>query len=307
MSQSQPLENKKLLVTGPTGQVADPVARALAGNNEVWSTARFTDAAKKASLEADGVKCISLDLDSGDFSTLPNDFDYVLNFAVVKTQDFDHDLRCNGESTGLLMSHCRNAKAFLHCSTTGVYQPKGHDALSETDELGDNHRVMMPTYSIAKISAEVVARFAAREFELPTIITRLNVPYGNNGGWPFMHLMMMKSGVPIPVHSDSPSVYTPIHEDDIIAMLPGLLDAASIPANIVNLCGSEDVTIEDWCQYMGELTNLVPEFTLTQDTLESVRTDSTKLHTLVNEAQVDWREGLHRMIEALSPELLTNR
>ena len=44
---------------------------------------------------------------------------------------------------------------------------------------------MAPTYSISKIGAEVVARFAAKEFGLPTIITRLNTPYGSNGGWPY--------------------------------------------------------------------------------------------------------------------------
>ncbi|MFQ5474164.1 MAG: NAD-dependent epimerase/dehydratase family protein, partial [Dehalococcoidia bacterium] len=214
------MKGAKILVTGPTGQVADPVARAFARDNEVWGIARFGDAEKRASLEADGVRCVPVDLATGDFSDLPEDFDFVLNLAVVKTSDFAHDLRCNGESTGLLMNHCRGAKAFLHCSTTGVYQPKGHDLITEDDELGDNHRVMMPTYSIAKISAEVVARFAARQFGVPTIITRLNVPYGSNGGWPYYHLVMMKNGVPIPVHEDAPSIYTPIHEDDIIRMIP---------------------------------------------------------------------------------------
>ena len=56
------------------------------------------------------------------------------------------------------MQHCRTRPAFLHCSSTAVYQPAGPHPLAETDPLGDNHRVMMPTYSIAKIAAEVVAR-----------------------------------------------------------------------------------------------------------------------------------------------------
>src|SRR5690606_23822191 len=99
----------------------------------------------------------------------------------------------NGEGVGLLMSHCRAAKGFLHCSTTGVYQPNGHTPFTEESPLGDNHRVMMPTYSISKIAGEVVARFACREFGVPTIITRLNTPYGDNGGWPYYHLLMIKN------------------------------------------------------------------------------------------------------------------
>jgi len=304
MSNDSRLQGSKILVTGPTGQVADPVARALAADNEVWGTARFGDAAKRTSLEADGVRCVALDLGDGDFSALPEDFDYVLNFAVVKTDDFDHDLRCNGESTGLLMSHCRGAKAFLHCSTTGVYEPKGHDALTEEDPLGDNHRVIMPTYSLAKISAEVVVRFAARHFELPTVIARLNVPYGNNGGWPYMHLQMMKAGAPVAVHADAPSLYTPIHERDIIAMIPDLLEAASIPADVVNWCGQQDVSIEEWCRYMGELTGTPPSFESSEHTLESVRTDGKKLRGIARLPEVDWRDGLREMIENRHPEWL---
>ena len=298
------MQGAKILVTGPTGQVADPISRAFAKDNEVWGIARFGDAEKRKSLESDGVRCVALDLEAGDFSSLPDDFDYVLNLAVVKTPNFAHDLRCNGESTGLLMSHCRKAKAFLHCSTTGVYQPKGHDIITEEDELGDNHRVMLATYSIAKISAEVVVRFAARQFDLPTIITRLNVPYGGNGGWPYYHLIMMKKGIPIPVHKDAPSLYTPIHEDDIIRMIPGLLEAAAVPAPTINWCGQEHVSIEEWAAYMGELTGLEPKFEPTEQTIESVRTDNSKLRALVGEAKVDWKDGFRRMIETRHPDWL---
>ena len=75
-------------------------------------------------------------------------------------------------------------------------------------------RAHCPVYSISKIAAETVARFAARQWNIPTTIARLNVPYGNNGGWPWFHLMMMKAGAPIPVHSDRPAVYNllDVHE-----------------------------------------------------------------------------------------------
>lgn len=203
------MEGKKILVTGPTGQVAFPLACTLAKSNEVWGAARFSDAKKKAALEAAGVTCVATDLGSGEFDGLPTDFDYVLHLAVARgaTPDFDGDLRANAEAAGLLMAHCRRAKAFLHCSTTGVYQPKDHEPIVESDPLGDNHRVMMPTYSIAKIAAEAVVRYAARQLGLPTVIARLNTPYGNNGGWMYYHLLMMKNGVDITVHSDAPSVY----------------------------------------------------------------------------------------------------
>ena len=61
-------------------------------------------------------------------------------------------------------------------------------------------------------------------------IARLSVPYGDNGGWPWYHLLMMKAGVEIPIHPDPPGTFNPIHEDDIVAMVPRLLEAASVPA-----------------------------------------------------------------------------
>jgi len=303
------MRDQKILITGPTGQVALPVALALARENEVWGAARFSDAAARKRLEDAGVHCVAMDLGDGDFTGLPADFDYVLNLAVAKSPDgnFDADLRANGEATGLLMSHCRRARAFLHCSTTGVYQPAGHHVFRETDPLGDNHRVMMPTYSIAKISTEVVARTACRELRLPTTIARLCVPYGDNGGWPFYHLMMMKGGVAIPVHPDRPSRYTLIHEDDIIAMIPGLLRAASVPATIVNWAGQQHVSIEEWCAYLGELTGLEPRFEVTDKALDSVQVDTTRLQELVGPAKVSWEEGLRRMVAARAPELLRKR
>ena len=303
------MKNQKILVTGPTGQVALPVSLALAHENEVWGAARFTDAAARKRLEAGGVRCVAVDLGSGEFRDLPGDFDYVLNLAVAKSPDgdFEKDLRGNGEAAGLLMSHCRRAKAFLHCSTTGVYQPAGHHVFRETDPLGDNHRSMMPTYSIAKIATEVVVRTMCRELRLPTTIARLCVPYGDNGGWPWYHLLMMRGGAAIPVHATRPSRYTPIHEDDIIASIPGLLRAASVPATIVNWAGQEHVSIEEWCEYLGELTGLEPRCEVSPQALDSVQVDTTRLVELVGPAKVSWKEGLRRMVEARAPELLRKR
>jgi len=298
------MRDQKILVTGPTGQVAGPVAISLVGENDVWATARFSDEDKKADLEGRGITCVRTDLVLGDFSALPRDFDYVLNFGVAKTPDFDSDLRSNGEGLGLLMSHCREAKGFLHCSTSGVYEADGHTVFSEESPLGDNHRVMMPTYSLSKISAEVVARFSAREFGLPTIITRLNTPYGSNGGWPYFHLMMIKGGTPIPVHKNAPSQYTLLHQDDINRTVTGLVEAATVPARIVNWSGQEHVSIEQWCGYLGELIGVEPKFDYTENTIESVMTDNAKMQELVGPAQVDWKEGLRRMVEDRHPDWL---
>ncbi len=303
---TEAIRDQKILVTGPTSQVALPVVRALAPDNEVWGLARFRKPSDRAPVEALGARTVAVDLADGSFEELPDDFDLVLHFAVVKSGDFDYDLRANAEGVGRLMSHLgrgRPPRAFLHCSSAGVYEYAGHERLRETSPLGDNHRVMLPTYSICKIAAETVARFAAREWQIPTVITRLSVPYGDNGGWPWFHLMMMKNGAEIVVHPDAPNLFNPIHEDDYIAQLPRLLELASVPAHVVNWGGPQS-SIEEWCAILEELTGLEPKLRASAQALGSVTLDLTHLHEAVGPAKVGVREGLRRMVAARNPELL---
>jgi nucleoside-diphosphate-sugar epimerase len=299
------LRGARILVTGPAGQVAFPVARALARTNDVVGVARFSRAGDRERLEAAGVRCIAADLGADAFDGVPGDVDVVLHFAVAKSRDgdFDRDLTVNAEGTGRLMSHCRRARAVLVCSSTGVYQDAGHVPLTETHPLGDNHRTIMPTYSICKIATEATARFCAREWGIPTTIARLNVPYGDNGGWPAVHLDMILAGRPIPVHPQAPNVYNPIHEDDILATLPALLDAAGVPATIVNWAGHDQVSIEDWSAHLGALVGRPPTFLSTDRTIASVVTDTTKMERIAGRTRVHWRDGMRRMVAARHPEM----
>ncbi|MCF6387924.1 NAD-dependent epimerase/dehydratase family protein [Mycobacterium sp. MBM] len=298
------MRDTKVLITGPTGQVAAPLARALAAENEVWGIARFTDTAAREDLERAGIRCVTVNLAAGDFGAIPSDFDYVLNLAVAKSGRWDKDLGANAESVGLLMAHCREAKAFLHCSSAAVYDPPDDAPRTETAALGDNHKSLFPTYSISKIAGEVVARTMARALGVPTVIARLNVPYGDNGGWPFYQMEMMRAGIPIPVPPGGPARYNPIHEDDIIAMLPRMLAAASVPATTVNWCGDQTVSLQEWCGYIGELVGCEPVFEESEQALRSGPTDTARMHELVGGTSVHWRDGIRRMVTKFHPELV---
>jgi nucleoside-diphosphate-sugar epimerase len=298
------MRGAKILITGPTGQVASPIAQSLAVDNEVWGIARFTNAAAREACEKSGVRCETVNLAAGDFASLPSDFDYVLNLAVAKSGNWEKDLAANAESIGLLMAHCRNAKAFLHCSSGAVYDPPDDEPRTERAALGDNHKPLFPTYSISKIAGEVVARTMARALGLPTIIGRLNVPYGDNGGWPFYHMEMMLAGIPIPVPAGGPARYNPIHEDDIIATIPKLLAAASVPATTLNWCGEQTVSLQDWCNYLGSLVGKEPVFQESDQALRGNPTDSSRMRELVGSTTVDWRDGMRRMAAKFHPELV---
>jgi nucleoside-diphosphate-sugar epimerase len=298
------MDGKRILVTGPTGQVATPLVRSLAASNEVIGIARFRDPAARAALEAQGVRCIEVNLASGEFGAVPDDVDIVLNLAVVKSGRWEVDLKGNAEAAGLLMAHCRGAEAFVHVSSTGVYQHAGAQLLAEDAPLGDNHRGMMPTYSIAKIAAEAVVRTEARQLGLPTTIARINVPYGDGGGWPAFHLEMLLAGMAVEVHPDRPNLFNPIHDDDLFAFVPGLVAAASVPATIVNLGGDQQVALEDWVRELGQLTGRTPRFVENPSAIGGITTDNTRRLELLGPTRVDWHDGFRRMVANLHPEAL---
>jgi nucleoside-diphosphate-sugar epimerase len=246
------------------------------------------------------------DLSDPDLSVLPAGVDYVINLAVTHSNTFDKALRANAESLGLVMAHFRDAKAFLHCSSTGVYAPNGQHPMRESDPLGDNHRAMLPTYSISKIAAESVARLSARLHGLPTIIARLNVPYGDCQAWPSMHLECILAGLPISVLAGEETVYSPIHSDDIIRHIPKLLAAAAVPAPTVNWAGPDVVSVQEWCRYIGTLVGRDPVFEVTEQALPSVAVDVSFMNELIGPAEVRWQDGMSRMVAAAHPELPLN-
>jgi nucleoside-diphosphate-sugar epimerase len=296
------LRGARILITGPGSQVARAVVRALAPANRVYGLSRLRETEERRALEAAGVEPIAADL-AGELPALPP-VDFVLHFAVVKSGSFERDLRANAEGSGQLVARCRGAAGFLHASSAAVYQYAGRARLAEDAPLGDNHRVLMPTYSLAKIAAESTVRFAAREFGVPVTIARLSVPYGDAGGWPWYHLLMMKAGAPIPVHREQPSTYNPLHEDDYVAHLPRLLELADVPATTLNWGGSEPASIEAWTAWLAELTGLEARLEPTERALGSLELDLTRMHAALGRTRVPWRDGLRRMLAARSPELL---
>ena len=299
------LRGSKILITGPTGQVALPVVEHFAKIADVYALARFKKPEDRARVEALGATPLVADLaDAGSLAAIPDDFDYVLNFAVVKSGDFEYDLAANGEGVGNLMTRCKNAKAILHFSSTAVYEYGGQTPRRENDPLGDNHRLMFPTYSISKIAAETVCRFVAHQHNIPTTIARLSVPYGDNGGWMYFHMLMMQQGMPIDIHPEGPNYYNLLHVDDYIEKIPYLLAAATPAVTTTNFGGSQATSIEQWCAYITELTGFEAIFNKTPQAFGSLAIDTDRMHELIGATRVDWREGIRRQLQTLAPEVL---
>jgi nucleoside-diphosphate-sugar epimerase len=297
------LSGEKILITGPAGQIAFPLARYLAVDNEVWGIARFSEAGSRERVEGIGVRTTVCDVARGDFTGVPDDFTYVVHLAAFQGPglDFDHAITVNAEGTGLLLAHCRTARAALVMSTHSVYRPDDDPlhVYRESDPLGEVNSSLSPPYSMSKIAQEAVARTCARQFDLPVVIARMNASYGPNGGLPVYHLDTAVRGERVTTRWD-PCPYMPIHEDDINEQTAALLESASVPARIVNWGGDEAVSVQEWCAFFAELTghDVPVDVVATPGTLRGSIADPAARQAITGPCNVSWRAGLRAAAQA---------
>lgn len=303
------LNGEKILVTGVTGQIAFPVARMLAEENEVWGLARYSRPDDRVRVSGAGITPVACDLATGDFTDVPNDFTYVVHLAANQAPGWDYDaaLRSNAEGTGLLLQHCRTAKGALVMSTHSVYRPQDDPmyVFTEDSPLGECNSTHSPTYSVSKIGQEATARLAARAFGVPVTIARMNASYGPNGGLPVHHIDALAAGDPITTRWD-PCMYSPIYEDDINDQVSSLLQAATSPATIINWGGDEAVSVQEWSAYAASLMGVEADVVVKpiENTLRGSIADNTRRLDLTGPCTVDWREGIRRTIAARHPDRL---
>jgi hypothetical protein len=83
-----------------------------------------------------------------------------------------------------------------------------------------------------------------------------------------------------------------------------LLDAASVPATIVNWAGDEAVTVQEWCAFAGELTGRTPSVVVKEmpGTQRGSIADVTRRSAITGPCSVPWREGLRRAIATRHPD-----
>ncbi len=296
------LQGEKILITGATGKVSFPIARDLAPSNEVWGLARFSHPEDRDKLVAAGVRPIRFDMSKDDVASLPDDFTYVFHAAVdTGDQDWRACVETNAERSGDLLYHCRTARGFVYCSTGSIYRYQGGRPLTEADPPGVPLR---GNYSFSKVAGEAVCTWVSKHFEVPLTIIRICSTYGPEGGTPAERLELMLQGKPIVLHPDRPNNYNPIYEDDYVRLGIRALEIAQLPPLTVNWAGSETVSAEEYCRYMGELVGVEPRFDYSPAAHTPLCPDVTFMHQVLGHTEVHWRDGFRRMVDARHPELI---
>lgn len=287
-----------MLVTGATGRIGFPIARELAMDHTVYGLARCGSTGDEERLRRAGIEPIVGDIADIDLRSLPDDLTFVFHAAARIGKDAESDwkrtLETNATTTGRLIAACKGVEGFVFCSSGSTYAYQGRRPLREDDPPG----VHLGIYSLSKIAGEAVAGFAAVDHGVPLSIIRIFSAYGPLGGAPADRFDRILAGKEIVLHPDSPNNYNPIYESDYVHMGIKALLAATVPPLIVNWAGSETVSAEDYCAYLGELVGKEVRIRYDERAPWPIWPDVELMHRVLGRTEVPWRDGMRMMAEA---------
>lgn len=302
-----------VLVTGATGRIGFPVARALARTHEVYGLARCSRPGDEEMLRAAGIVPVVGDVAGFLPESVPGLSDRPLThvfhaaarIGAEARSDWMRTFEVNADATGRLMAACARQAGgamagFVLCSSGSTYEYQGRRRLREDDPPG----VHLGVYSLSKIAAEAVARTVAAEHGVPLTIIRIFSTYGPLGGAPADRLERILAGKEVVLHPDRPNNYNPIYEDDYVRLGIRALEAASLPSVTVNWAGSETVSAEEYCEFLASLGGRTVRFRYDPAAPWPLWPDVTKMHELLGRTEVPWQEGMRKMVEARHPEVL---
>jgi nucleoside-diphosphate-sugar epimerase len=309
------VQGQKVLFIGGQGPVSAPALRLLAPDNQVYAMARFSNPDTRRKLDSIGVTCIRHDL-FDPVGDLPSDFDYVYDTALPSVRSesgmtvsalgplgrWPDSFDAYADATGRLMAHFQGVKGFVFASTISLYDPPGGDTpVPETHSFGIH---TVASYAFTKAANEAVISYLSRSLDIPTTIMRVGSASGPDGGPMRERLDLLVQGRPIPVHPDKPTYVRPIFEPDCSRLGVAALEAGRVPPLVVNWCGEDVVSVEDYCAYMGQLIGKEPIFDYTTAAWCSLVPDTTFMHEVLGHGQVRWRDGCRMLVERCYPELL---
>ena len=104
-------------------------------------------------------------------------------------------------------------------------------------------------------------------------------------------------GDEVVLHPDAPNRYNPIYEDDYVRLAVRALEVASPDPVVVNFAGSETVSAEEYCAYLGELVGRPALIRYDPEAPWPIWPDVTRMHEVLGHTEVPWREGMRRVVE----------
>lgn len=170
-------KKKKILITGGSGFVGRNIIELIKNNDdfEIYnlSNQKITD--------VKNVTNIYCNAENYDFSTLKQNFDYIIHLLALSNDKFCENFKL-AEKINITFTKCvlkfaknqKSLKKFIHLSSIIIYDNKNIPPVKEEDKLFLNYT----TYSFTKGISEYYVNFYKEKFNLPVIVFRLSNIYG---------------------------------------------------------------------------------------------------------------------------------
>lgn len=308
------MDEEKILVTGGAGFIGSNFVEFLFDkydSPEIIILDKLTYAGDKSNLEPylDDIEFVEGDISDRDtveqiFSQ--NEIDYVINFAAESHVDRsiesgDPFVKSNVEGAYTLMDVAKEneIEKFLQISTDEVYGSINNGKAEEGDLLDPSS-----PYSASKASADMFANSFYVTHDLPVIIAR---PTNNYGPHQYPEKLIpkfiekAKNGEKLPVYGDGSNVRDWLYVKDTCRALDLILRKGET-GEIYNI-GADNF------KQNIEVTRKILELTgKSEDLIEFVEdrkghdqryaVDSSKIRNLGWKPQIDFEEGLRRIIDS---------
>ena len=87
--------------------------------------------------------------------------------------------------------------------------------------------------------------------------------------------------------------------DDYVRLAIRSLEVAAPEPVVVNFAGSETVSAEEYCAYLGDLVGRPARIRYDAEAPWPIWPDVSRMHQVLGRTEVPWREGMRRVVEAL--------
>ena len=236
---------------------------------------------------------------TGDLSSLPDDFTYVFHAAVDPgADDWQRCLERDAHNSGELLYHCRGAKGFVLCSTGSLYDYQGHRPLREATPRGSLRQLQL-----VQDRRRSSVNLDLQRLGIPITIIRIFSTYGPHGGAPDDRLDIVggqtNSALPGRAQQLQPDIRGRLRGAGIRAM-----EVGASPALTVNWAGSETVSVEDYCAYMGRLVG-GDRNSYSPQARSPLWPDVTLCTRCWDGPRCSWKDGFRRMIPGPPPRTRT--
>ena len=291
---------KRCIVTGASGLIGSHLLPSLIDEWEVHATTRRGPVGLR-----DGVRWHSMDLRAPDTSVLPDRADAVVYLAQSEHfREFPEKAQAifdvNVAAVLQFLEYARRsgARTFVLASSGGVY-PSSDSGLSEDLEIAT--RRDLGFYLGTKLCSEILAEQYTPLFTV--VMLRFFFVYGP-GQAPHMLVPRLvrsvETGTPITLTGQEGIRINPTYVDDAVR---ATVRSLTLPeSHRINIGGPEVVTLRELADTIGGVVGRAPVFAV--DAAAQPRhlfADVSKMRNLLHAPTVTLRDGIERLVRAMSP------